>query len=144
MPGAPTVVRGAGDVASHLRADGNNLVALPEDLGLMAAFTGSQGAPARRAPSDVVGAVVGPARHLRAADRLLPREVPVACDAPAAPTRALALALTDTFGRVAVETYSELAARYHVWLSLDKRRFTVSYHIATEISDEYGCDSTMK
>src|SRR5205807_5964098 len=46
-PGTPTVVRGAGDVASNLRPDGNNLVAFPEDLGLMAAFTGSKGAPAR-------------------------------------------------------------------------------------------------
>ena len=58
VAGAPTVARGAGDVASHLRGDGNNLVALPEDLGLMAAFTGTPGAPAR-ASNDVVGAVIG-------------------------------------------------------------------------------------
>jgi hypothetical protein len=112
--GVPSVVRGAGDVGSHLREDGNNFVALPEDLGLMAAFTGSQGAPARSA-KDVVGAVVGLLGTYAPQIGYYEAKYPSLATRPL-PTRALALALTDTFGRVAVETYSELAARYHVWL----------------------------
>lgn len=114
-PGTPTVVRGAGDVASHLRPDGNNLVALPEDLGLMAAFTGTKGAPARSATS-LVGAVVGLLGSYAPQMEYYTAKFPSLANRPAPPTRALALALTDTFGRAAVETYSELAARYHVWL----------------------------
>jgi Carbon-nitrogen hydrolase len=112
--GAPSVVRGAGDVASHLRKDGNNFVALPEDLGLWAAFTGSQGAPARSA-KDVVGAVVALLGTYAPQMGYYRAKYPSLATRPL-PTRTLALALTDTFGRVAVETYSELAARYHVWL----------------------------
>ena len=113
-PGVPTVVRGAGDVASHLRRDGANLVALPEDLGLMAAFTGTQGATARSATS-IVGAVVGLLGTYAPQMAYYTSKYPALLARPL-PTRALALALTDTFGRAAVETYSELAARYHVWL----------------------------
>jgi hypothetical protein len=112
--GAPSVARGAGDVASHLRPDGRNLVALPEDLGLMAAFTGSQGASARAA-HDIVGAVVGLLGTYAPQMGYYTAKYPTLLTRPL-PTRALALALTDTFGRVAVESYSELAARYHVWL----------------------------
>jgi hypothetical protein len=112
VAGAPTVARGAGDVASHLRGDGNNLVALPEDLGLMAAFTGTPGAPAR-ASKDVVGAVIGLLGTYAPQIDYYRAKYPSLATRPL-PTRALALALTDTFGRVAVETFSELAARYHV------------------------------
>jgi predicted amidohydrolase len=112
--GSPAVARGAGDVASHLRHDGNNLVALPEDLGLMAAFTGSQGASARAA-KDIVSAIVGLLGTYAPQMAYYTAKYPNLLTRPL-PTRALALALTDTFGRAAVETYSELAARYHVWL----------------------------
>ena len=112
--GGPAIARGAGDVASHLRKDGNNFVALPEDLGLMAAFTGSQGAPARSA-KDVVGAVVALLDTYGPQMSYYQAKYPSLASRPL-PTRTLALALTDAFGRVAVETYSELAARYHVWL----------------------------
>jgi hypothetical protein len=115
VAGAPTVVRGAGDVASHLRADGNNLVALPEDLGLWASLTGSPGAPAR-ASNDVVGAVVGLLGTYAPQIDYYRAKFPSLATRPL-PTRGLALALTDTFTRVAVETYSQLAARYHVWLA---------------------------
>src|SRR5205085_691028 len=114
-PGAPTVARGAGDVASHLRRDGHNLVAFPEDLGLMAAFTGSKGAPARSATS-LVGAVVGLLGSYAPEMDYYTAKFPSLANRPAPPTRALALAMTDTFGRAAIETYSELASRYHVWL----------------------------
>jgi hypothetical protein len=113
-PGVPTVARGAGDVASHLRADGRNLVAFPEDLGLLAAFTGSKGAPARSA-DNVVGAVVGLLGTYGPQIDYYRAKYPSLATRPL-PTRALALALTDVFGRAAVETYAELAARYHVWL----------------------------
>ena len=117
-PGTPSVQRGAGDVASHQRADGRNLVVLPEDVGLPAAFVGSRGAAARRTPpSDqaVVQAVVallgpyaGPMAHYaRRYPDLAARGLPV---------RELDLALTDTFGRTAVETYATIARRYHVWV----------------------------
>jgi hypothetical protein len=111
-PGVPTVARGAGDVASHLT--GRDLVALPEDLGLMAAFTGSKGAPARSA-TNVVGAVVGLLGSYGPQMDYYVAKYPSLATRPL-PTRALALALTDTFGRAAIETYSELAAQYHVWL----------------------------
>ena len=114
-PGVPTVARGAGDVASHLRGDGRNLVALPEDLGLMAAFTGSKGAPARQATS-LVGAVIGLLGTYAPQMDYYTAKFPSLANRPPPPTRALALALTDTFGRAAIETYAELAAGDHVWL----------------------------
>ena len=91
-----------------------DLVVLPEDLGLMAAFSGPKGATARESDT-LIGAVAtllgtyGPQiayyqwKYPGLGDRGIP-------------TRALALALTDTFNRVAVETFSELADRYDVWL----------------------------
>jgi hypothetical protein len=113
--GTPPVARGAGDVASHLRGGGRDLVALPEDLGLMAAFTGSKGAPARGADS-LVGAVIGLLGSYAPEMAYYTAKFPALGDRPPPPTRALALAMTDTFGRAAIETYAELAQRYHVWL----------------------------
>jgi hypothetical protein len=136
VAGAPTVVRGAGDVASHLRADGNNLVALPEDLGLMAAFTGTPGAPAR-ASKDVVGAVIGLLGTYAPQIDYYRAKYPSLATRPL-PTRALALALTDTFGRVAVETFSELAARYHVWLEAGVNMAQDWQKVCTEPAA--GCD----
>jgi predicted amidohydrolase len=104
----------AGDVASHLRPDGRNLVTFPEDLGLMAIFSGSRGEQARGA-HDVTTAIVD------VLGAYAPQTAYYAARFPAlasrgVPTRLLALAATDTFARVAVETYAEIAARYHVWL----------------------------
>ncbi len=93
-----------------------DLVTLPEDLGLMAAFTGSAGALARSAP-DLTTAIAGAARRpTRPSSPTTPPRFPALAARPFPPTRALALALTDTFGRVAVETFAELADRYDVWL----------------------------
>ena len=136
VAGAPTVARGARDVASHLRGDGNNLVALPEDLGLMAAFTGTPGAPAR-ASKDVVGAVIGLLGTYAPQIDYYRAKYPSLATRPL-PTRALALALTDTFGRVAVETYSELAARYHVWLEAGVNMAQDWQKVCTAPAD--GCD----
>ena len=113
-PGKPLVQDGADDFASHLRPDGRNLVVWPEDLGLWSAFTGSRGAAARGSGS-LVGAIVSLftsyAPQMSYYGGVYPA---VAARAPQ--VRLLALALTDTFGRVAVETFSEMAAKYHVWL----------------------------
>src|SRR4051794_686176 len=113
-PGRPLIQHGAADFASHLRPDGRNLVVWPEDLGLWAALTGTRGAGARAATS-LVGAAVsligayGPQMGYYGG-------VSPAVAARFPPIRQLALALTDTFARSAVETYSEMAAKYHVWL----------------------------
>ena len=84
----------------------------------MAAFSGDRGAPART-PSRT-DADRGRSRRCSAAyahaDRLLRRSATRALARARRPHAALALALTDTFGRVAVETFAELADRYDVWL----------------------------
>ncbi|MEA2171391.1 MAG: hypothetical protein QOF76_4691 [Solirubrobacteraceae bacterium] len=90
------------------------LVTYPEDLGLLAAFTGSRGTAARSAPS-LVAAIASlittyaPVTAYYAArfPELAGRGLPV---------RALGVALTDTFGRVAVETGAELARRAHAYV----------------------------
>ena len=122
-PGAPLVQAGADDVASHLRgpsdrtrpvATARDLVAWPEDIGLFAAFTGPQGASARSSPSlvaavaSLAGPYAGPVGHYTSRDPELAARTP--------PGRALALALTDVFGRVAIETFAEMADRYDVYL----------------------------
>jgi predicted amidohydrolase len=134
-PGVPTVARGAGDVASHLT--GHDLVAFPEDLGLMAAFTGSQGEPARRADS-LVGAVVGLLGSYAPQIDYYTAKFPALAGRPPPPTRALALALTDTFGRAAIETYSELAATYHVWLAAGVNMAQDWHKVCT--TQAPGCD----
>ncbi|MCW2989995.1 MAG: hypothetical protein JWM73_589, partial [Solirubrobacterales bacterium] len=104
----------AGDVASHLLPGDRNLVALPEDLGLMAIFSGSRGEQARGA-GDVTTSIA----YVLGA--YAPQAAYYASKYPALtsrgiPTRLLALAATDTFARVAVETYAEIAKTEHVWL----------------------------
>jgi hypothetical protein len=91
-----------------------DLAVLPEDIGLLAAFTGSRGAPARSAPDlttgigGLVAAYATPeAVYASRYPELTTRQVP---------TRLLALGLTDTFGRVALETFATLADRYDLWL----------------------------
>jgi hypothetical protein len=103
-----------GQVAPNLRSDGRNLVTWPEDLGLWAALTGSRGEQARASDS-LAGAVVALLSSYAPQMTYYGSKYPaVASRFP--PIRQLGLALTDTFGRTAVETFSEMAARYHVWL----------------------------
>jgi predicted amidohydrolase len=126
-PDVPPVQRGAGDVASRLLGPRNprrpvrtarDLVALPEDIGLWTMLVGPRGEQARQTPpapgssAAAVGSLVTTyapqlahytARHPELATR-------------GVPARALLLALTDTFGRVAIETYAELADRHDVYL----------------------------
>lgn len=97
-----------------LRGRERDLVVLPEDLGLMSAFSGPRGAAARSSSTlvEAIAALTGSygpqvAYYTQKFPSLAERGIP---------TRALALALTDTFANVAVETFSELADRYDVWL----------------------------
>jgi len=115
-PGVPPVQSGAGDVAGHLAPGGAaaNLVALPEDLGLLAAFTGSRGDGARAA-SGLVDAVVALIGSHAPVSGFYAAKYPALTRRPL-PTRLLAVSLTDTFGRVAVETFAELADRLDVTL----------------------------
>jgi predicted amidohydrolase len=115
-PGVPPVQSGAGDVATHLAPGGAaaNLVALPEDLGLLAAFTGSRGDAARSA-TGLVDAVVALIGSYAPVSSFYAAKYPQLTKRPL-PTRLLAVSLTDTFGRVAVETFAELADRLNVTL----------------------------
>ncbi|MFL5894257.1 MAG: hypothetical protein ACJ76Z_03975 [Thermoleophilaceae bacterium] len=113
-PARPLVQDGADDVASHLRADGRNLILLPEDTGLWTAFTGRRGDAARSSGS-LPGAVGALLADYSPQATYYSQKYPTAAGR-APQVRLLALALTDTFGRVAVETFSEMAAKYHVWL----------------------------
>lgn len=124
---APAVQPGADDVASHRLGPedparpvetARDLVALPEDLGLLAALTGPRGAGARSVTAETggltaaIGSLVasyGPVNAYYA------RKFPEAASR-GVPTRLLGVALTDTFARVAVESFAELADRYDVWL----------------------------
>jgi hypothetical protein len=110
----PDVQAEADDVASHLRPDGSNLVTFPEDLGLMAIFTGQRGGPARGA-SSVTEAIADVLVAYAPQTAYYGAKYP-ALGSRGVPTRLLAIAGTDTFARVAVETYAEIAATYHVWL----------------------------
>jgi predicted amidohydrolase len=108
------VQKQADDVASHLLKGERNLVSFPEDLGLMAIFTGSQGRQARGA-SDVTTAIIDVLGAYAPQTAYYAAKYPALTQRPL-PTRLLAVAATDTFARVAVETYAEIAAKYHVWL----------------------------
>jgi hypothetical protein len=112
-PGRPLIQAGADDVASHLRGH-RNLVVWPEDVGLFAALTGQRAAPARSSGS-LEGAVVTLIGLYPQQNAYYGARYPaVAARAPQ--VRLLALSLTDTFAHVVVETFSEMARRYHVWL----------------------------
>jgi hypothetical protein len=122
-PGAPLVQSGADDFASHLLGPtdparpvetARDLVVWPEDVGLFAALSGRRAEPARNAGSltNSIAALIaayGPQNAYYSSKYL-----DVAARAPQ--VRLLALSLTDTFAHVAVETYSEIARRYRVWL----------------------------
>lgn len=121
--GAPAVQAGADDFASHLRGPADaarpvqtarDLVAWPEDIGLFAALTGQRAQAARNSGSltNSIAALIaayGPQNAYYAS-----KYPAVAARAPQ--VRLLALALTDTFAHVGVETFSQIARRYHVWL----------------------------
>ncbi|MFL5844825.1 MAG: hypothetical protein ACJ762_09040 [Solirubrobacteraceae bacterium] len=104
----------ADDVASHLLPGERNLVTLPEDLGLMAIFSGTRGEQAR-ASADVTTSIVNVLGAYAPQTAYYGATFP-ALASRGLPTRVLALAATDTFARVAVETYAEIAQTYGVWL----------------------------
>ena len=113
-PGAPLVQRGADDVASHL--SGRDLVVWPEDTGLFAALTGQRAAPARGSGS-FTAAIVSLIGAYAPQNSYYAQKFPDAANR-SLPVRLTELALTDTFARTAVETFSEMAARYHVYLEV--------------------------
>jgi hypothetical protein len=115
-PAAPLVQQHADDVASHLLGPtdrtraaqtARDLVALPDQLGLFAIFTGARAAGARSSSS--LGAALAALRGAYSSELgyYAQRFPQLASRNP--PGRLLALAATDTFGRVAVETFAELA-----------------------------------
>ena len=112
-PGRPLTQSRADDFASHLRAR-RNLVVWPEDIGLFAALTGQRAAPARSSGSleGTVAALLG--TYSPQVSYYSAKYPAVASRTPQ--VRLLALALTDTFAHVAVETFAGMARRYHVWL----------------------------
>lgn len=139
-PGTPLIQDGADDFASHLRRDGRNLVVWPEDMGLWAALTGDRAADARASDS-LVGAAATLFTSYAPQMSFYGAKYPaVATHFP--PIRQLGLALTDTFGRTALETYSEMAARYHVWLAAGVE-LAQSWHVVCN-TDEHppqeACD----
>ncbi|MBX5441841.1 MAG: hypothetical protein IRZ32_09990 [Solirubrobacteraceae bacterium] len=108
-PGVPPVADGAGDVASHRLGGGRDLVTLPEDVGLIAAFTGERGTAARAATS-LVDAIVALIGAYGPVSEHYARRFPELTRRPL-PTRLLVVSMTDTFARTAVETFAELADR---------------------------------
>jgi predicted amidohydrolase len=123
--GAPLIQRDAGDVAGNLRGPSDperpvetarDLVVWPEDLGLFASLTGPRAAPARNSGSlegsilTLIGLYGPQSQYYGQKYPGLLERVPQ--------VRALTLALTDTFGRVLVETAAELAARHRTWLEI--------------------------
>ena len=92
-----------------------DLVTLPEDLGLMAAFTGQRGETARGA-SDLTTSIVGLLGSYATVSGYYVGKFPSLATRPFPPTRALATALTDTFVRVGVETFAEIADEQDAWL----------------------------
>ena len=122
-PGVPLVQRGAGDVASHLLGPrspslpvrtARDLVTLPEDAGFWAMLVGSRGATARSSPTSV-GAVASLLSSYAPQIAYYQDRYPE-LGTRGLPARLLFLALTDTYARVAVETFAELADRYDVYL----------------------------
>jgi hypothetical protein len=122
-PGVPLVQQGADDVVSHLlgpsdparpRETARDLVAWPEDIGLFAALTGERARPARGSGS-LEGAVVTLIGLYAQQNAYYQAKYPQ-LGQRGVPTRLLGISLTDTFGRVAVETFAEMADRYDVYL----------------------------
>src|SRR4051812_38648103 len=113
--GRPLIQRGADDFASHRIGPtdpvrpvktARDLVVWPEFLGIFAALTGQRAAPARNAGS-LEGAILTLIGLYPQQNAYYGAKYP-GLNARPLQVRRLVLALTDTFGRVAVETYSEM------------------------------------
>ncbi|WP_420427399.1 hypothetical protein [Algiphilus sp.] len=105
------------EIAPHLRADVPNLVAYPENQTLMAYLVGLRGAPGR-AVLDSAGAI---AALISLAPGYAPQETLALARFPSAaqsPGQLLQLAVTDTLARLAVDTFSALAAEYDVYITI--------------------------
>lgn len=120
-PGTPLIQNGADDVASHLLGPSDpsrpaqtarDLVTLPEDAGFWALLVGSRGAQSR-AQSSAVGAVATLGTTYAPQVSYYQAKFPGLAGRLG---RALIVGVTDTFARVAVETFAELADRYDVYL----------------------------
>ena len=123
--GAPRIQDGADDVQSHLRGPSDparpvetarDLVVWPEDVGLFAALTGPRAAPAR-ASGSLEGAILTLIGLYAPQNEYYVQKHPDLANRQP-PVRALTLALTDTFGRTAVETAAEMAVRHRAWLEM--------------------------
>src|SRR4051794_23754937 len=113
-PGTPLIQRGADDVASHRLGSRRDLVAWPEDIGLFGAPTGPPAAGARGEGS-FTGAIVSLIGAYAPQNAYYAQRFPDAANRPL-PVRVTEVSLTDTFGRTAIETFSELAERYDTYL----------------------------
>src|SRR3954471_17011368 len=113
-PGTPLVQRGADDVASHRLGPGRDLVVWPEDVGLLGALTGERAASARSAGS-FEGAIISLIGAYGPQNAYYTQRFPDAANR-SLPVRLTEISLTDTYGRSAVETFSELADRYDTYL----------------------------
>ena len=103
----------------HLASDRPNLVVLGEVLGLPLALSGKRGAIPRRMRSSGVAIsmlALSYARTMLYYRRVFPGISPI---------RSLLLALSDTLYRPFTETLSDLAARYHIYLSAS----TITPHV---------------
>jgi hypothetical protein len=123
--GAPRIQDGADDVQSNLLGPSDpgrpvetarDLVVWPEDMGLFAALTGPRAAPARSSGS-LEGAILTLVGLYAPQNEYYTRKHPDLANRPL-PVRTLTLALTDTFGRVVIETAAELAIRHRAWLEM--------------------------
>lgn len=113
-PGTPVIQDGADDFASHRLGRDRDLVVWPEDVGLFAALTGERAAPARQSGS-LEGSILTLIGLYAPQNQYYAERYPYLTER-APQVRLLNLALTDTFGRVVIETFSEMADRYDVWL----------------------------
>src|SRR3954466_7445212 len=113
-PDKPLVQRGAADVASHLLGPGRDLVVWPEDIGLFGALTGDRASSAR-AGGSLEAAIISLVGAYAPQNGYYGQKYP-AVASRSLPVRLTFLSLTDTFARTAVETFAEMAARYHVYL----------------------------
>jgi hypothetical protein len=118
FPGRSTLVQaGVDDVASHLApadplAPAHALVVFPEDTGLLPAFIGSRGVPARAQTSAtlaIVNLVVTYSQPFTYYSQKFPGQPTV---------RYLVLSLTDTFYRSTYETFRDLAMTHGVYLAV--------------------------
>ena len=116
-PDSP-VQEGVGEVRSRLLGPSDekrpvqtarDLITLPEDLGLMAAFTGSRGTVARSSDG-LVGSIASLIGSYAPVNGYYLGKYPRLAQRPL-PTRLLSLALTDTFVRTGVESFAELAQK---------------------------------